>query len=189
MKHGLFGQQLSVMEELKASTFAIHSRLQTAPFFAALAAFQLPLESYVGQLRALAVVHGLLEHTLASCSDARVAAVWSSGMRSFETLQEDLRYYEPRGVADLKEAGEAALKAAERIRLRAAEQPLALLGYWYVLEGSALGAVVLRPLYARAFLLAAAWIAAVQTTIGEARRTARPATASKEHGTTAERQS
>ena len=43
--------------------------------------------------------------------------------------------------------------AAEQLRLLSIERPLALLGCVYVLEGSTLGATVLRPLVARAFLL------------------------------------
>ena len=153
MKTGLLGPQLSLMEELKAATLAAHARLHTAPFFQALAASQLPLESYVGQLRAMSVIHGVLEQAVESCPDARVGSIWNSGMRKLPRLQQDLRYFEPRAVADLKEAVEAALKVAEGIRLRSLEQPLTLLGAVYVLEGSTLGAVVLRPLYARAFLL------------------------------------
>ncbi|MCX6875225.1 MAG: biliverdin-producing heme oxygenase [Verrucomicrobia bacterium] len=154
MKPGLFGQQLTVMEELKAATFVAHGRLQTAPFFQALAACQLPLESYVGQLRALSVIHGVLEQALAACADERVASVWNNDMRKLPLLQQDLRYFEPRAVADLKEAGEAALKATEQLRLRSVDQPLTLLGSLYVVEGSTLGVQVLRPIYARAFLLA-----------------------------------
>jgi heme oxygenase len=153
MKAGLYGQQLTLMEELKAATFLAHARLQAAPFFQALVACQLPLESYVGQLRALSVIHGVLEQTLASRPDERVASVWNLEMRKLPMLQQDLRYFEPRAVADLKEAMEAALKTAEQLRLRSVEQPLTLLGWVYVLERCTLGALVLRPLYARAFLL------------------------------------
>ena len=153
MKPGLFGQQLTLMEELKAATFPTHARLQTAPFFQALAACQLPLESYVGQLRALAALHGVLEQALENCADKRVASVWNSDMRKLPLLQQDLRYFEPRAVADLREAVDAALKTVERLRLRSLEQPLTLLGWVYVLEGSTLGALMLRPMYARAFLL------------------------------------
>jgi heme oxygenase len=153
MKTGLFGQQLTLMEELRAASFLAHARLQTAPFFQALAACQLPLESYVGQLRALAVIHSVLEQALDSCPDARVAAVWNHGLGRLPRLLQDLRFFEPRAVADLKEAAEAALKTAEGLRLRSMEKPLSLLGALYVLEGSALGAVILQPLYARAFLL------------------------------------
>jgi heme oxygenase len=44
-------------------------------------------------------------------------------------------------------------KAAEQIRFLSVECPLAFLGCVYVLEGSTLGATVVRPLIARAFLL------------------------------------
>jgi heme oxygenase len=153
MVNGVFGQELSLMEELKATTFAAHARLHTAPFFAALAACQLPLESYVGQLRALALIHGVLENSLANCSDERVALVWSDDLRKVPLLQQDLRYFEPRSVPDLKQAVAAAIKTDTQIRLWSLERPLALLGCLYVLEGSTLGAAVLRPLIARALLL------------------------------------
>jgi len=95
----------------------------------------------------------VLEQALESCPDERVASVWADDMRKMPLLQRDLRYFEPRAVADLKEAVEAALNTAERLRLSAREQPLALLGWLYVLEGSTLGAQGLRSSYARAFLL------------------------------------
>ena len=153
MKTEPFAQQLSLMEELKAATQPAHRRLETAPFFSALAACQLPLESYVGQLRALALIHSVLEQALASCADPRVGSVWNREMCKLPLLQNDLRFFEPRTVADLKEGVDAALNAAEQLRLLSIERPLALLGCVYVLEGSTLGATVLRPLVARAFLL------------------------------------
>ena len=153
MKTGLYGQRLTLMEELKAATFLPHARLQTAPFFQALSACQLPLESYVGQLRALAAIHGVLEQAMESCPDERVASVWNRDLRKVPQLQQDLRYFEPRLVADLQEAVDATIKTVEQLRLRSVEQPLTLLGCIYVLEGSTLGALVLRPLFARAFLL------------------------------------
>jgi len=153
MKPGLFGQKLTLMEELRAATFLAHSKLQSVPFFQALAACQLPLESYVGQLRALAAIHGVLEKALESNPDERVASVWNPDMRKLDRLQQDLRYFEPRAVADIKEAVEVALKAADLLRLRSVEAPLTILGCLYVLEGSTIGALVLRPLYARAFVL------------------------------------
>ncbi|CAK0774838.1 heme oxygenase (biliverdin-IX-beta and delta-forming) [Gammaproteobacteria bacterium] len=153
MTHGIYGQQLTLMEELKAETFTSHARIQTAPFFQALAACQLPLESYVGQLRALSILHGVLEQALASSSEPRVASVWHPDLSKLPLLQQDLAYLEPRAVVDIQEAVDAALDTAESLRLRALEKPLSLLGCLYVLEGSALGALVLQSLYARAFLL------------------------------------
>ena len=96
MTTGIFGQNLTVMDELKAATFLAHASLQTAPFFQALVACRLPLESYVGQLRALSVIHGVLEQALESCADERVASVWNRDMRKLPLLQDDLHYFEIR---------------------------------------------------------------------------------------------
>ena len=154
MKVGLFGQRLTLMEELKAATSLAHGQLQTVPFFVSLPACQLPLESYVGQLRALAAIHGALEPALAESDHFAVRAVWKEEQRKLPLLEADLRFFAPRVVADLKKAVEATSRVVERIRLRSLEQPLAQLGCLYVLEGSTLGGVVLRRQYARAFLLA-----------------------------------
>ena len=153
MNKSSFAQHLTLMEELKAATQPAHRRLETAPFFSALAACQLPVESYVGQLRALAVIHSVLEQALASCADPRISSVWNCEMRKLPLLQNDLRFFEPRTVADVKEGVDAALKTAEQLRLLPVERPLELLACLYVLEGSTLGSTVLRPLIARAFLL------------------------------------
>jgi hypothetical protein len=127
MKKGLFGQQLTLMEELKAATFSDHARLQAAPFYHALVACQLPLESYVGQLRALLTIHGVIEQAIAGCSDERIVAVWNNGMSKLSLLQRDLLYFEPRCVADLKEAVDAELKLADELRVISLEKPLSLL--------------------------------------------------------------
>jgi heme oxygenase len=154
MTTGILGQRLNLSEELRAATFAAHGRLQAEPLFGALARCQLPLESFVGQLRALAVVHGALEQALADSPEARVAAVWRDDLRRLPQLLLDLAYFAPRAVLDVTGAAAAAVRATEVIRRTAAGQPVALLGYLYVIEGSNLGAAVLRRLYARAYLLA-----------------------------------
>lgn len=154
MTTGILGQQLSLSEDLRAETFAAHAGLQAEPFFGALARCQLPLESYVGQLRGLAVVHGVLEQALGESAEPRVAAVWRDDLRRLPRLLLDLAYFAPRGVLDITGAAAAAVRATEAIRRTAAAQPVALLGYLYVIEGSNLGAATLRRLYARAFLLA-----------------------------------
>jgi heme oxygenase len=153
MKRGLYGQLLTLTDELKVATFGPHVRLQEVPYFQVLVACQLPLESYVGQLRAWAALHGVLEAALAASTHPALAAVWRADLQKVPLLQQDLRYFEPRAVADLREAAEESLRAVEQLRLLALQQPVALLGWLYVLEGSTLGAQVLRPQLVRAFLL------------------------------------
>ena len=140
-----------LMAALKAATAAAHADLDGAPFFRALASSELPLESYVGQLRALATIHAVHEESLAACLDTRVGSVWSDDMRKLPLLRRDLAHFEARTVFDIREAGAAAAALDRAIRLRSAERPLTLLGALYVFEGSTLGGQALRPLFARAF--------------------------------------
>lgn len=150
---GIYGQRLTLMEQLRAATSLHHARLQTAPFFQALAGCRLPLESYVGLLRAMLAIHGVLERALATCEHPAVTAVWRDDMRKVPFLERDLRFFEPRAVADLEEAVNEALRVTDRVRLWSVERPWALLGCCYVLEGSTLGTTILEPQCRRAFLL------------------------------------
>lgn len=147
------GQTPTLMAQLKAATAAAHARVQTAPFFKALAAGQLPLESYVGQLRALLAIHGVIEPLLADSTDPRIRAVWRADMARLHLLQQDLHALGSRSVADRSEALLVAQQACDQLRLQSMAAPLALLGWVYVLEGSTLGAEIVRPMVARALRL------------------------------------
>ena len=111
------------------------------------------LESYVGQLRALAILHGVLEQALTGLTHPAIKAVWEEGMKRLPLLENDLAYFQPRSKGDIPEATAAALTLAEHVALRTVQDPLTLLGYVYVLEGSTQGAAVLRPRVAETFQL------------------------------------
>ncbi len=130
---------MSIMKRLKTETAADHKRLESYPYFAALAEHKLPLEGYVNQLRGLAIIHGVLESALAEAASEPVASVWNDSQRKLPLLAEDLEFFKPRIEPDYMPAIEAALAMTEKIRLRSIEDPLTLLGYLYVFEGSTLG--------------------------------------------------
>lgn len=140
-----------LMAYLKKATSSIHGRLHDAPFFVALAAGELPLESYVGHLRSLLAMHGVIESVLVDCQDQSVTAVWDKGRVKCHWLQQDLQFFQPRIVADLKEAVEVTQRVADYLRLESIRKPIALLGWLYVLEGSTQGALIIRPQITRAF--------------------------------------
>lgn len=128
------------MALLKAETAAYHTKLESLPFFGELIARRLPLECYVNQLRALSVIHSVLEEQIAAASaNEQIAHVWEDGLRKLPLLMRDLQFFEPRVSSDNTPTLEVALSIAEKIRLRSIEQPLSLLGYLYVMEGSTLG--------------------------------------------------
>jgi heme oxygenase len=147
------GNLTQIMTRLKVETKAYHSMLESLPYFKALIAHQLPLECYVNQLRALAVIHGVLENEIATSEDTRVSAIWDNELRKLPLLEEDIAFFKPRVVSDAASSIAAALAMTEKIRLRRVENPVTLLGYLYVLEGSTLGNRMHRPDISLAFHL------------------------------------
>lgn len=127
------------MATLKTETAAYHQKLESLPYFSELIAHRLPLECYVNQLRALSVIHSVLEGEIAASANDRITHVWEDGLRKLPLLMDDLHFFEPRVPADNTPSTEAALSMVEKIRLRGIEHPLSLLGYLYVMEGSTLG--------------------------------------------------
>ena len=104
-------QSIQIMTRLREETKAYHAKLESLPYFKALIEHQLPLACYVNQLRALSVIHGVLEHEMATCRDRRVMDIWDDGLRKLPLLEEDLAFFKPRGLPDASDAIEAAHEA------------------------------------------------------------------------------
>ncbi|MCA9292067.1 MAG: biliverdin-producing heme oxygenase, partial [Phycisphaerales bacterium] len=133
-----------IMDRLRAETRDAHDATEAIPFSAAMIQDRLPKAAYVGQLLAYAIVHRSLDRALATSNDATVAAVWHDDLAKVPLLDADVAYFaaEIDGVAP--DAVAAAEDWAAEIRRLATSRPVALLGYLYVLEGSTLGATILR---------------------------------------------
>ena len=134
-----------IMKKLKEETTECHAKLESLPFFNSLTEHTLPLECYVNQLRALSVIHGVLENEISSVEDPRVSSIWNDELRKLALLEEDLAFFKPHMIPDADFPIEAALAMTEKIRLRRIENPVSLPGYLYVLEGSTLGNRMHRP--------------------------------------------
>jgi heme oxygenase len=133
------------METLKEAARESHARMEAIPFFQALTRDQLPLICYVGQLRALAVIHGALEHELAQLPAHGAGSLLADRPSRLMHLRRDLSVFEPMFIADIKAALPHALGIADQIRRYRVERPTDLLGVMYVLEGSSLGNTMLLP--------------------------------------------
>ncbi len=142
---------------LREATAERHATVESLPFFLALRADELPVQSAVSYLRGLAIVHAVLESCLSGRSGLS-HELWRPGM---ERLPELLATFEAADVArlpDVPRAIDAALRLGDRILL-AAHEPVRLLGPLYVLEGSQLGGQVLRRHLAAALGLATSRVA------------------------------
>lgn len=133
------------MDRLRSETEEHHRRIEALPFFDALLAGALPVRAYVGLLKAMAVVNGVLESALDSADHPVLASVWREDLRKLPLLQADLASLHGQDTADIIPATERTLELAATMREWTAARSVALIGSLYVLEGSMLGAQVLRP--------------------------------------------
>ena len=89
-------RSIKIMARLKKETGEYHAKLESLPFFKALIDHKLPLEGFVDQLQALAVIHGVFENEIAISKDKCVLSIWNNGLKKLPLLQEDLKFFEPR---------------------------------------------------------------------------------------------
>jgi heme oxygenase len=141
----------TLMDSLKEAIAEQHARMEALPFIAALTNHQLPLESYVGQLRALAVIHGTLEHELAQATSAEIRTFLLGRPSRLVHLRKDLSAFDQLFIPDIEAALTHTREIAQRIRLYRVEQPTDLLGILYVLQGTTLGNTVHLPDVLKAF--------------------------------------
>jgi len=146
-------KSIQIMQKFKNDTKEYHSKIESLPYFKALMEHKLPLACYVNQLRALAIIHGVLEHELSTSADERITSVWDDGLKKLPFLEKDLVFFAPRVISDTHASINIALSMTEKIRLRKIENPLTLLGYLYVFEGSTLGNCMHRPDISKTFNL------------------------------------
>lgn len=124
----------SVMDRLRDDTRELHTAAESHPFQKAQVSGQLPKEDYIAMLGQMYLVHRSLEQHLRS--HAKDHAI--------STVVHDFQYQEPYLAEDLEFFGIDAqsvepLPATSRLMTRfdeLANDPIALLGMHYVLEGS-----------------------------------------------------
>ncbi|MER6380878.1 biliverdin-producing heme oxygenase [Streptomyces sp. NPDC001250] len=125
---------------LRTGTRAWHRALETTGFATALRTGTLPLDRYVAQLSAYRVVLRTLETELSRTCEPVVAALWAAeDLRKVPLIERDLRHFAARGASPVRRPAAAAVAFAGEVRTVAVAEPLSLLGFLYVLEGSTLG--------------------------------------------------
>ena len=138
----------SVMLELRTATREHHDRAEHHPFQRALAKGQLAREAYVEHLGQMYHVHAALDAALRTArdADARVRAIVGDEQFQAENVRRDLEHF---GAATTDHP--ALPGAATLIERITHADPVTLLGYHYVLEGSKNGGRFIARGLARAY--------------------------------------
>jgi heme oxygenase len=134
-----------LVDHLRSVTWPRHETFEKLPFVIAMTNGTLPLESYLGQLRGLAVILSTLEHTLAQSRSPLIERLRPLLKSRFKMLCDDLAFFACNMVPDIVPAIKLALAFSRQIRRDAGESPDKLLGYLYVLEGTTRGNQVHLP--------------------------------------------
>ena len=135
----------SLMALLKDAIHDRHARMEALPYVKALVGGDLALQSYVGQLRCMAVIHATLEHELRQSWLTEMTSLLQSRPSRLAQLREDLSGFDRLFIPDSLEAVDQAWIIAEQIRKFRIVQPENLLAICYVLEGTTLGNTVHLP--------------------------------------------
>lgn len=136
---------------LRAATWHRHEAFERLPFVAALIEGTLPRESYVGQLRGLAVIIAALEQSIARMALPVSQEACLLLRRRFDLLCADLVHFSPLMVPDVMPAVRDALDCARAIRETPAGSAGRLFGCLYVLQGTVKGNRVHLPDIIRCF--------------------------------------
>lgn len=135
----------SIMQRLRDETLEQHKHAERRPLERGLGIGSLPRELYVGLLGQRFCVHRTLDRLVADLCrrDSRLAGVVTDELLQTENLRADLDYL---GVpAESVEPISSTQILCEEIEASAEFDAVALLGYYYVLEGSKNGAAYLAP--------------------------------------------
>jgi heme oxygenase len=140
-----------IMDRLRESTRAAHQAAEDNPLEKTLIRGELPRDRYVAWLGQRWLVHRALENALLKLrgQDGRLTNAIREDLFQAANLERDLKHF---GVStDTIEPVETTQKFVAELERTLREQPIGLLGYLYVFEGSKNGASMIARMVADAY--------------------------------------
>ena len=129
---------------LKRQTMGLHEKAHQIPYIANILKNTVPIESYVGHLRAFAIIYGTLEHQLSTLNQPEIKDFLEGYTPKLPLILADLEYFNANNVKDVIPAVNNALHLADKILIYSVKSPYKLLGFLYTLDGSLNGGSVFR---------------------------------------------
>lgn len=130
-------------ESLKVQTLELHKKAYQIPYVENFMHNKLQIESYVGHLRAFAIIYGTLEYQMVNYRGPELKQFLHGYVPKLPSLLSDLGYFNSLGIKDILPSVNQALVVADKIMMNG-ENAYKLLGYIYTLEGSINGGSVLK---------------------------------------------
>jgi len=140
-----------LLDHLRSVTWHRHEAFERLPFVTSLMDGTLPLQSYLAQLRGLAVMLSAVSHSVSITNTSVSEHIQPLVRNRFELLCADLTFFSERRVPDILPAVQFALEIARKICTVSYSSAGKLLGYIYVLQGTTKGNQVHLPDVIRCF--------------------------------------
>jgi heme oxygenase len=140
-----------LLDHLRSVTWHRHEAFERLPFVTALMDGTLPLQSYLAQLRGLAVMLSAVSHSMSIITSSASEHLQPLVKKRFELLCADLAFFSERLVPDILPAVQLSLEIARKICTVSYTSPGKLFGYIYVLQGTTKGNQVHLPDVIRCF--------------------------------------
>ena len=131
-------------QQLKNQTMDLHEKAHQIPYISNLLKNNVPLESYVGHLRALAIIYGTLEYQLSTSKQTEISNFLDGYTPKLPLLLADLEYFNATTIKDILPAVSHALHVADKILSYSEKSSYKLLGFLYTLDGSLNGGSVFK---------------------------------------------
>ena len=141
----------SFHKKLKKSIEELHTKTNKIPYINQLMKNDIPLISYIGHLRALAIIYGTLESYIDNYKDEKLIPFLNGYKPKLPLILADLEHFKAAEHKTILPAINQAMGIADKIMLYNVNSPYKLLGYIYTLEGSINGGKILRKNFIEAF--------------------------------------
>lgn len=133
---------INLMSVLKDSIQERHARIEKLPYIAAMVEGSLPFESYIAQLRAMAVIHGVLEYGIRQIAHPVISPMLLARVSRLSQLRRDLSTTDLLSIPDCPAVIEHSQAIAAKIRTMMMDRQKEFLAALYVMEGTTLGNAV-----------------------------------------------
>ncbi len=136
--------QESLHQVLKVQTMEMHEKAHSIPYIKNLLNNDIRLESYIGHLRAFAIIYGTLERQLSISNHSGISKFLVDYVPRLPLILKDIENLNAKAVKDIMPAISKALHVADKILLYSERSPYKLIGFLYTLDGSLNGGSVFK---------------------------------------------